>query len=263
MSQLLHATITNIALRAYYTVFNAHPHDYPESFYEEMMQLELDALGAICQTQVRYTIKYKNVKIGVHITDVELGNAVVLELKVQPQLRPPHEAQLISNLKISKKQVGLLLNFGGEKPEYRRKVFTGITDLVPIVWDPKEPDANLIEPALAQMLRTVVWTVYHELGAGFVHRVYVNATHVELRQQQIAFQRFRKLKVLHRGREIGMFTFHHFVIDNRILLAPVTVAMVGVSEVRKVRSLLHQYNVSLGMIVNFQNEKLEVMYVKK
>jgi len=39
--------------------------------------------------------------------------------------------------------------------------------------------------------------------------------------------------------------------------------MVGVSEVRKVRAILHQYNVSLGMIVNFQNEKLEVMYVKK
>ena len=177
-------------------------------------------------------------------------------------MQPRHQAQLISNLKISGKPAGLLLNFGSAKPEFMRKVFTGIADLIPPVWNPGAAEANLIEPALALALRQAAWEVYRELGAGFVHRVYVNAMHVELRLRGIAFQRFRKLTVMHRGHEIGKVTFHHFLVDGKIVFAPVTVAAIGSSEVNKVRAILAQRAFPLGMIVNFQNEKLEVRYAK-
>ena len=64
MTQLLHADITDKALRAYYTVYNAHGHDYPEAFYERMMSLEFAAMNVPLATQVAYQILYKGKIVG-------------------------------------------------------------------------------------------------------------------------------------------------------------------------------------------------------
>lgn len=261
MTKLIHAGITDRAWRAYYNVYNAHGHDYPEAFYEEMMRIEFEELQIPCATQVSYRIFYKDVQVGKHITDMELANLVILELKVKPQLLPRHQAQLISNLKVSGKPVGLLLNFGSLNPEGQRKVLTAQAESYPPQWTPAA-DPNLLYPDLTLELRRAVWEVYYTLGSAFVHRVYANATHVELRLRGLSIQRLRKLIIQHRGREIGRVTFHHFIVEGKVVLAPVTISSISSSEVNKVKTIMAQHRLPLGMIVNFQNEKLEVKYVR-
>jgi GxxExxY protein len=48
---------------------------------------------------------------------------VILELKAASSLNPAHDAQLGNYLKATDIEVGMLLNFG-EKPEFRRRIFT-------------------------------------------------------------------------------------------------------------------------------------------
>lgn len=263
MTQLLHADTTDRVLRAYYTVYNTHGHDYPEAFFEEMMRLEFAVMSVSCTTQVEYQVVYKGVIVGRHITDMEIGEGVILELKVKDRLLPRDQAQLISNLKVARKPVGLLLNFGSLRPETIRRVLTPFEGKNQPLWTPGEPDLALPYPTLRLMLRKATWEVYHELGAGFVHRIYVNAACVEMRRQAIPFHHFRKLIVFHRNHEIGQITFHHLIIDDKLVLAPVTVAIITASEINKVRAIMQQYGLSIGMIVNFQNEKLEVRYIKE
>lgn len=263
MTKLLHAHITDKAWRAYYTVYNAHGHDYPEAFFEEMMRLEFEALGMPCVTQVEYAVTYKGVKVGEHITDAELDGCVVLEYKVAPQLLPRHQAQLISNLKVSGKSVGLLFNFGGLKPEGLRRIWTPKESAAPPVWNPGEPDGNLLYPDLTLALRSAAANVYHELGPGLLQRVYVNAMRVEMQLRGVLSERLRRLAVVHRERPIGEVLFRHFLVDNKVILAPVTVSAIGSSEINKVRAVLRQRGMQLGMIVNFRNEKLEVKYVRR
>lgn len=263
MTKLLHASITDKAWRAYYTVYNAHGHDYPEAFFEEMMRLEFEALGVPCATQVQYAVTYKGVKVGEHITDAELDGCVVLEYKVAAQLLPRHQAQLISNLKVSGKSVGLLFNFGGTKPEGLRRVWTP-KEIAPLpVWNPDAPDGNLLYPDLTLTLRHAAQSVYYELGPGLLQRVYVNAMRVEMQLLGIQSERLRRLAVMHRGRPIGEVLFRHFVVDNKLVLAPVTVSEIGPSQINKVRAVLRQREMQLGMIVNFRNERLEVKYVRR
>jgi GxxExxY protein len=126
MTTLLHAAISDKAWRAYYNVYNAHGHDYPEAFYEEMMRLEFIALNVPHRAQVPYEIFYKGNKVGEHVTDTELADSVVLEYKVVPALLPVHHAKLVSYLKGSGKLVGLLFNFGGPRPHGVRRVLTAI-----------------------------------------------------------------------------------------------------------------------------------------
>lgn len=262
MIDLLHSDVTGKIWRAYYNVYNAQGHDYPEAFFEEMMGIELKEQGTAYATQVPYEIYYKHVKVGKHITDMEVAGCVVLEFKVKSQLLPRHQAQLISNLKVSGKPVGLLFNFGGLKAEGIRKVFTTQNGPFLPLWQPDKPDSNLLYPELTLALRHAMWEVYCHLGPGFVHRVYANAAAVELRLRQLPFIRLRKLDVLHRGQMVGQVAFRHFIVDEKLVLAPVTVSVISQSELNKVRAVMVQRRLRLGMIVNFQNEKLEVRFVR-
>lgn len=262
MTNLLHAETTAKAWRAYYNTYNAHGHDYPEAYFEEIMRLEFERMKVAYRTQVAYDVRYKGIKVGQHITDTELEEAVVLEYKVTPGLLPRHLAQLVSNLKASQKQVGLALNFGGDKPEGVRRVLTNQGEPGRPIWQPKTTPPHLLYPELTLALYLAVWNVYSELGAGFVYRIYTNATALELRQTGIAARRLRKMPVLHFDRLIGHITFHHLLVEGQMVLAPIARSTITQSDLNKVKHLLQFYGLRLGMIVNFANEKLEVRYVK-
>ncbi|MEM7531395.1 MAG: GxxExxY protein [Chloroflexota bacterium] len=263
MTQLLHADITEKAWRAYYTNYNAHGHDYPESFYEEMMRIELEHLGLSCRTQVEYNIHYKGVKVGVHLTDTELDDKVILEYKVVPKIQERHCMQLVSYLKASGKEAGLVLNFGCAEPDGKRRVLTEIGKIFDPVWNPDDPiRIDLLYPEPNMQLRHAAWTVYNELGSGFVRRIYGNALHTEIRLRGIAAYRLGEMKVIHRGQEVGALSFPHIIVDKTMVVAPIANVEITHSHLNRLRVVLRQRGLHLGMIVNFANEKLEMRYVR-
>jgi len=55
-----------------------------------------------------------------------LNNKVIIELKAVSKISPIHEVQLVNYLKATGIPVGLLLNFGNEKPQVTRRVFVDL-----------------------------------------------------------------------------------------------------------------------------------------
>jgi len=49
---------------------------------------------------------------------------VILELKAVSHILPAHEVQLVNYLKATSLEVGLIINFAGERVEVRRKILT-------------------------------------------------------------------------------------------------------------------------------------------
>ena len=83
-----------------------------ESAYEECLCHELSCRGLAFQRQVPLPVLYKGVKLDCgYRMDVVVEDSVVLELKSVEQILPLHEAQLLTYLRLSKKRVGLLMNF--------------------------------------------------------------------------------------------------------------------------------------------------------
>lgn len=82
------------------------------SVYEKCLKHELIKRGLRVESQIWVPVIYDGVEIeGGYKIDLLVDGQVIVELKVVEQLPEVHKAQLLSYLKLSNKQVGLLINF--------------------------------------------------------------------------------------------------------------------------------------------------------
>jgi GxxExxY protein len=83
-----------------------------ESAYEACLAHELRKRNLQVETQVALPVHYDGVEIELgYRIDLLVQGAVIVELKAVRELLPIHEAQLLSYLKLSRKKIGLLINF--------------------------------------------------------------------------------------------------------------------------------------------------------
>jgi GxxExxY protein len=83
-----------------------------ESVYQKCLKHELTKRGFRVESQVWLPVIYDGVQMeGAYKMDLLVEGAVIVELKVVEQVLEVHKAQLLSHLKLSGKQVGLLINF--------------------------------------------------------------------------------------------------------------------------------------------------------
>ena len=83
-----------------------------ESVYEDCLREELLMRGIRFQSQVDIPLVYKGRDTGkVFRLDLLVEDTLIVELKAVEELRPVHEVQLLTYLKLSNKPIGLLVNF--------------------------------------------------------------------------------------------------------------------------------------------------------
>ena len=83
-----------------------------ESAYEECLSHELSIQGVSFEKQKPLSVDYKGKKLDCgYRLDMVVENAVVLELKSCEKIEPIHKAQLLTYLKLSELNLGLILNF--------------------------------------------------------------------------------------------------------------------------------------------------------
>jgi GxxExxY protein len=82
-----------------------------ESVYELAMCIELAARGVPYLRQVSCPLVYRGVRVGDYRLDVMVADQVAVEIKSAESIRPVHVAQMLTYLRASGKQVGLIINF--------------------------------------------------------------------------------------------------------------------------------------------------------
>jgi GxxExxY protein len=98
-----------------------------EGAYEACMAYELRKRGLTVLTQVELPVIYEDVRIDLgYRVDWLVEGALLVELKALSKLLPIHSAQLLSYLKLSRRSIGLLLNFHvvHMKDGIRRMIFS-------------------------------------------------------------------------------------------------------------------------------------------
>jgi GxxExxY protein len=82
-----------------------------ESVYEEALSIELEQQGVPFDRQYAIGVSYKGRVVGEGRLDLLVDHRLVVELKAVEALLPIHTAQVLSYLKATQCQTGLLINF--------------------------------------------------------------------------------------------------------------------------------------------------------
>jgi len=111
-SHLVHAKVTNTILAAAYKVHSRLGPGLLERPHHVCLGHELQQLEVPFETEKLLPLEYEGLTINLgYRVDFLVEDSVIVEVKSVHSLLPLHEAQLISYLKLSKKRVGLLINF--------------------------------------------------------------------------------------------------------------------------------------------------------
>ena len=84
---------------------------YAEALYERAMAIELRHRNIPFNEQVTIQVGYRGEMVGEGRIDLLVQNDLIVELKAIDTLAPIHTAQVVSYLKATGKNLGLLINF--------------------------------------------------------------------------------------------------------------------------------------------------------
>jgi GxxExxY protein len=84
--------------------------------------VEFGLRGIAVDQQRRHTLLYKGIQVGEFIPDLIAGNAVVVDAKMIDRVTDVERGQMLNYLRITRLQVGLILNFKRPKLEWERIV---------------------------------------------------------------------------------------------------------------------------------------------
>ncbi len=94
---------------------------YNEKIYQNALKLQLECDGLICECEKEYKVNYLDKFVGTLRIDLIIEKRVIVEIKAISTFVPKvFENQVISYLKSSQLDVGLLVNFGNNSCQIRR-----------------------------------------------------------------------------------------------------------------------------------------------
>ena len=98
---------------AAFEVYNVLGYGMAEEIYQQSLEIELGLRNIPFTSKAELEVTYKDQKLTtVYRPDLLVFEEIVVELKAVKAVAPEHEAQLFNYLRISKKKVGYLINFG-------------------------------------------------------------------------------------------------------------------------------------------------------
>jgi GxxExxY protein len=116
----LYSELTEVILGCCFDVMNVLGIGFLEAVYKNALFIAIKEKGLKIEAEKRFEVIFRNRKIGLYVADLIVEEKVIIELKCCESLLGEHQAQLINYLKVSGIQIGLLINFGKRKVEYKR-----------------------------------------------------------------------------------------------------------------------------------------------
>ena len=92
-----------------------------ESVYHKALAHELAKAEIRFESEKPLNIFHDSVLVGEFVADFLIEDELIVELKAIQGLATAHEVQTVNYLVATRKDIGLLINFGGERLEFKKK----------------------------------------------------------------------------------------------------------------------------------------------
>ncbi len=121
--KLIEKELTERIIGACFEVSNELGAGFLESVYQKALSIALTQLGLKVREQVPLQVKFRSHVVGDFFPDLLVEDKAIIEIKAAKSFAAEHQAQLMNYLKATGVKVGLLVNFGRPKLEWKRLVF--------------------------------------------------------------------------------------------------------------------------------------------
>jgi len=264
MTTLIYPELSYSIQGAFYDVYNKLRYlELSEEGWERALVIALRARGHQAERQVEYELRYKGRRIGRFFVDVLVDGKVLIELKATPKLLPIDVSQVITYLKTTELQLGILVNFGGSSLAYRRiPNFVSQRVVDQAGKETPAPSGQLLYPELTYELRAALYEVHNVLGTGFMHMHYRRASQIELRLRTLPFRVQKEITIVYCDSPIETRKVYLLVVDNKLLLSPIAVQAITPQMKGRFRQYLKLLELELGIIANFHGLQLQMETVR-
>lgn len=121
--KLLYEDLTYQIRGACFNIWREFGGVFKEKVVDRALTEELKSRGLEVENQKSIDIFYKGKKIASYIPDKIVNDSILLEIKCKPSLTKEDERQFWYYLKGSHYKIGLLINFGSQKLEIKRRIY--------------------------------------------------------------------------------------------------------------------------------------------
>lgn len=105
-------------------VHNELGHGFLEIVYKDALELAFKQDSIYYEREKQYEVYFRNILLPHNFyADFVVMDKIILEVKCVTALNDEHIAQTINYLKVSGNKLGLLVNFGRGKLDYKRLVY--------------------------------------------------------------------------------------------------------------------------------------------
>jgi GxxExxY protein len=93
-----------------------------EKVYQNSLMVLFEENRIPVQAQVPIQVEFHGRIVGDYFADIVANNSIILELKAQDRIAEIHKAQTLNYLKATQFKLAMLINFGGDRLEYKRLI---------------------------------------------------------------------------------------------------------------------------------------------
>lgn len=262
--KLLHEELTYKIRQCIFEVRNGIGAGFDEETYHQGLLLSFERNDLPFVSKEQRELTHRGMFIRNFVNDYLLDDKVILSVKCVPcKFLQAHYVQLFAELKLWKKDLGLMVNFGLPDIDIERYAFT---EKDPIFVENFEYIKNQLdekEHEIFERLRTAIREVatLHKLGYGKV--VWRKIVAAELNHAKLAFSKNTIIPVQFAGKTIRTYKLRHLIVEEKIILMIVALQKaIDQSEIASMQSYLKALNLRTGIIVNFGKSEVHISGVR-
>jgi len=120
IEQYKYSDLTGKIIGAAMEVHNYLGNGFQEVVYQRALSVEMNLQGIVHEREKEMPLTYKGFEIGTRRVDFFVDEKIMVEIKAVKELEDVHLAQAINYLEAYKMEIGLLINFGNTKLQFKR-----------------------------------------------------------------------------------------------------------------------------------------------
>ncbi len=259
--KLLHEEITRQVIGAGMDVFNSVGPGWDEWDYHRTMLKALADRGLKAESHLRGNLMHRGECADRFELDIMVEDKVILELKhIREGFASEHYVQLINYLKFWKKDLGLLMNFGGDRLYFKRVPYTPRKGTIGVAgkWSDLQEEC----PELLNTIKDACFHILAEHGLGYSRNTSEKLLMRELKFLDVEINN-PLVDLAYGNLKLGERHAGAFSADSRLMLkASALPENTSSVDLARLKSCMAQVDIPLGLLVNFGKSVLLLRAIK-